>query len=121
MSDTLAGMMVVIPLQDKGTKDAIHCNGFPSFALFSRFGLIGRIDLLRRLLQQEAHQCGSRLEDSRPNQDLYFLHIHAAGSGGLEPCYELLDFLLLGEADLRGEGFFLEPAAMAARVWVMTS
>jgi hypothetical protein len=39
----------------------------------------------------------------------------------LKSRYELLDFLFLRPEDLRGEGFFLEPAAMAARVWVMTS
>ena len=35
--------------------------------------------------------------------------------------YELLDFLLLCQEDFWREVFFLEPAAMAARVWVMTS
>jgi hypothetical protein len=39
----------------------------------------------------------------------------------LKSRYELLDFLFLRQEDLRGEGFFLEPAAMVARVWVMTS
>lgn len=121
MSESLAGMVIVIPLEHKGTEDAIQWERRPAFALFSRFGLIGSIDLLRRCLQQEGHQCGGGLEESRSNQHLQLLHRHPAGPGVLESGYELLDFLLLGEEDLRGKGFFLEPAAMAVRVCSMTS
>jgi hypothetical protein len=48
------------------------------------------------------------------------LHIDPTWCAGLEAGYELLDFLLLGKEDLGREGFFLEPAAMAARVSVIT-
>jgi len=67
MSKAFAGMIEVIPLQDKGAENTIHGDGFPPFALFSQFGLVGSIDLIGCSLQQEGHQCASRLEDSRPN------------------------------------------------------
>ena len=51
MSDAFAGVIVVIPLQDKGAEDAIDRYGLPSLALFSGFGLVGSIDLLGCCLQ----------------------------------------------------------------------
>jgi hypothetical protein len=40
----------------------------------------------------------------------------AVGLVGLEAGYQLLDFLLLGQEDLRGEVFFLKPVVRSARV-----
>ena len=77
----------------------------PAFALFSRFGLVSGIDLLRRRLQKQGHQCGRRL-DGRPHQHLQLLHLKAVGSGRLEARYELLDFLLLCQEDSGGRAFF---------------
>jgi hypothetical protein len=51
MADAFAGVIVVIPLQDKGAEDAIDCYGLPPLELFSGFGLVGSINLLGRYLQ----------------------------------------------------------------------
>ena len=39
----------------------------------------------------------------------------------MESSYDLLDLLFLGEEEWGWKGFFLEPAAIAARVWEMIS
>src|SRR5689334_16488031 len=46
MSAAFAGVIVVIPLQDKGAEDAIDRYRRTPLALFSGFGLVGSIDLL---------------------------------------------------------------------------
>src|SRR5690348_3851333 len=116
MPEAFAGVMVVIPLQDKGAEDAIDRYGLPALALLSGFGLVGSIDLVGCALQEKAHQLGGRFEHSSPDQHFEPLHIDTAGCGGLEAGYELVDFLFLGQEELGREGFFLEPAAIATRV-----
>jgi len=44
-----------------------------------------------------------RLEHGRAHQHLELLDGHTVGLGSLETGHQVLDFLLLGEADSRGE------------------
>src|SRR5438046_589962 len=63
VSEFLARMVIVIPLQHEGTEDTIQRDRLWSFALFSGFGLRGSIDLLRSGLQKEGDQRGSWFEN----------------------------------------------------------
>ena len=120
MTNAFARVVIVIPLQDKGAEDAIDRERLPPLALFSGFGLVGGLDLLAAVCSRNPTRAVAGLNMAVRTSTSSCCTRHPQG-GGLESGYELLDFLFLGQEDLRGEGFFLEPAAMAARVWVITS
>ena len=65
-----------------------------------------------RSLQKIPDQLIGRLEEGRTNQLLQFLHRHPGEFLRFESVDQLLDFLLLGEDDLRRDiAFFFEPEA----------
>ena len=111
-----AFVVVIIALQRERTKHALHLRADPPLVVLARLGLVGSVDFVRGLLQQPAHQRIGRLEEDRANQHFHLLDRQALGWVGLEADYQLLDFLVLGQEDLRREVFFLKSAVRSVRV-----
>jgi hypothetical protein len=101
----LARMIVIVPFQGEEAEDAVEGQRHPPLALPAGFGLVSRIDAVGSLLQQISHQLVGRLKNRRSHQHLQLLDGHPVGLGGLETRHQLLDFLLLGQAD-GGREFF---------------
>ena len=86
------------------------------------FGLVSRVNALGSLLQQISHHVPGRPENGRAYQHLQLLDGDTVGIGRLETGHQVLDFLVLGEADLRrdlgglGGSFFFTPIFNWARV-----
>ena len=53
-------MVIVVPRHREGAKEALHLEGFPAFAVFSRFGLVSGVATAGGLLQEDAHQRAGR-------------------------------------------------------------
>ncbi len=56
MALVLALVVIIIPLQLKGAKQAVNLEAGPSLGLLAGLGLIGRINAVGGLLQKESHQ-----------------------------------------------------------------
>ncbi len=76
-----------------------------------------------RWLQQISHYLVGRLEKGCAHQHLQLLDGHTVGFGSVETGHYVLDFLVLGEADLRRDlcgllewGFFFTSICNWARV-----
>src|ERR1039458_5730176 len=112
----LARMVVIVTLQWEGAKDALQLQGVPPFPMLPRPGLVGDIQAIGGLLQEESHQRVGGLENGRAHQHLHLLN---RGPGRLlsrEPGHQLLDFLFLGEEEV-GALFFCAVADGPWRVW----
>ena len=96
MALLFAGMVIVIALQREGTKEAANLQNLRAFAFFSWLGLVGLIDALGGLLQQEADDAGGRFENRRAHERLQLLHTGARWSLSQEAGHQGRDFLLLG-------------------------
>ena len=79
----------------------------------------GGVNPVSRLLQQPSQQIIGRFEDRRAHQHFPLGRRRSGWDLGLELANQTLDFFLLSQPDSRRTGFF-KPAAMAARVFVMT-
>ena len=118
----LARMIVIIAFQGEEPEEAIDGQLRSGLAFPAWFGLVGRVDAVGGLLHQIGHHLVGRLENGRAHQHLQLLEGHAVGRGGLETGHQVLDFLVLGQADLGWEfpglgwGFFLKPIFNWARV-----
>jgi hypothetical protein len=82
-------------------EDSLGADQFSAFALFSELGLVSSVDPVDGLLEHPTHQLIGRLEDGRPDKHLQLSHGHSGGLGSLKTGHHLLDFLVLGEEDLR--------------------
>ena len=119
----LARVIVVVPLQLEGAKDALHPDGLPPLARLSGFGLVAGIGPVGGFLQQPANQRIGGFEHRRAHQDFQLGNALAVQLPGFKTSDQLLDFLFLGQED-GGAGavrcpFFLA-AAMFWRVSSMT-
>ena len=110
------GMVVVGPREFERAEDAVDADAEAAFVILSWFGLIAGVDAIGCGLQETSDQIIGRFEDGRADQHFQLLHRDAGRLSRLEARDQLLDFLLLREEECRAEVFFLEPAAMAARV-----
>ena len=104
-----AFMVVVVALQLEGAKEAIDSADGPPLVMLARLRLVGGINAVGGSLQQESHQGIGRLVKGRAHQHLHLLDRHPVGLGGLEAGHQLLDFLILGQAELGRGLFFLSP------------
>ena len=120
MPGSFPWVVIVIALELEGTKQALHRQLDPAFAMLARLGLVARVDLVGRVLEQPADQLRRRLEQSRAQQSFQLLHAGSRGRLRREAPDQLLDLGFLGERNLGSESdrlFFFESAAINARVW----
>jgi hypothetical protein len=124
MSLFLALVIIVVAPQLEAAKDALHRDAFPFFAGFARLGVINRIDLIGSRLEKLTDQFVGWLEDGGADESFQpldgegFFSILTLESGDY-----LLDFLVLGEEELRGRWvffFFASSLAISLRVFSTT-
>lgn len=96
---SLAGLIVVIPLQLEVAEEALHPDGFPALAPLSAFGLIAGIGPIRGFLQQPANQRIGGFEHRRAHQEFQLGDALAVQLPGFKPGDQLLDFFFPGEED----------------------
>lgn len=68
-------IVVIIALQFKAAKDALHPKLHPSFVMPSGPGLVGGVDLIGATLQKVLDQNVGRLENGQPQEHFQLLHI----------------------------------------------
>ena len=84
--------------------------------MLAGLGLISRVNLVGRILQQPSHNQFGRFEYGSTHQYFQFLNRHSIELARLELRHQLLDLLVLGQEDLGREVFFFNPPIRAARV-----
>src|SRR5207247_863672 len=110
MAPVLARVIIVIPSYRKAAEDPLRLDGFPAFAHFPGFGLVGSINAVGRLLKQPANQVISRFENGRAHQHLQLSDSSSFWGLGFKLGNQALDFFVLGQEDFRWNFFFFEPA-----------
>jgi hypothetical protein len=96
----LARMVVIVALQFKGAKHALQLQRFPPFPLLSRLGLVGGVQAVGSLLQEESHQRVGGLENSSAHQHFQLLNCGPGRLLGGESGHQLRNFLFLCEEEV---------------------
>jgi hypothetical protein len=105
MALLLARVVVVVALKIEGAEEALDLEGGPSLALLPGTGLVGGVQPVGGLLEEEADDAGGGLEDGRPKEDLQLLDGGAVGWGGGKAGDQVGDLGLLGK-EAAGVVFF---------------
>ena len=99
-------MVVVLANEQDGAKHALHQQRLAPLGLLARFGDIGSINTIGRLLQEHAHQIVGWLEDGCAHEDFQLGNITSLRRLVAEGGDQFLDFGFLGEADVWVGRFF---------------
>ena len=118
-------MIIIVPFQSEKPEDAVQRKLRSCFALPAWFGLVSRVNALGSLLQQISDHVPGRAKNGRAYKPLQLLDGDTVGLSSLETGHQVLDFLVLGEADLGRDlcglsgSFFFTPIFNWARVCSM--
>lgn len=82
MALLLARMVVVVALEIEGAEEALDLERCPALAMLAGTGLVGRVQPVGSLLEEQSDDAGGGLEDGRAQQDLQLLNGGAIGRRG---------------------------------------
>jgi len=113
-------VVVVLANEQGGAEHALHQQRLAPLGLLARFGDIGGINTIGRLLEEHAHQIVGWFEDGCAHEEFQLGNIASLRRLVVEGGDQFLDFGFLGEADVWVGRFFLPPARRSCRERVLT-